>query len=209
MATATFQNPVYVRPRLGGVMPYARGGDMESYFGEAPTPGPWGINDLLYIDSSGNIAICTTSSSLLDSAIAGLAKEASTGTDYNPVEFFPIHPNDVFEMNTYHATAATSVPTRAMLGTVRGIFMSSATSSKWCVDVENSVEGSNHSGARVLVVGFAEYIIDSTTGQVVKQNIPSTSPSVTGDIYGRLMLKFLEFSIAQTGTLAGKRILQL
>ena len=36
MATATFQNPVYVRPRLGGVMPYT--GIAKLHAGETVIP---------------------------------------------------------------------------------------------------------------------------------------------------------------------------
>lgn len=207
MATATFQNPSFVKNRLGGVEPYARGGSMESYFGEAASQ-TYAVGALLYIDSSGDLAVVTKSTDTVSSAIAGVAKKAATGTQYTVAEFAPIHPDDVWAMNTYHSTAASSVPTRAMLGNVYSIIHHTTnTSGKYAVDVETAVEGSNNSLARVKIIGFADQIIDSSSGKLVSQNIPSST--VTGDIYGRVLVRFLENSVATTGTLAGKRILQL
>jgi hypothetical protein len=64
------------------------------------------------------------------------------------------------------------------------------------VDIENAVEGSANSLARVLVTDIPPLTLANGTVNAV------------GDIYGFVKVSFLPISLSLTGTLAATRILQ-
>lgn len=200
--------PKLVNTTLPGVMPGVHGGAMASYFKETASQS-WVAGDLIYLDTNGTLAICTTSSNQLNSAIAGQALYSATGVTGTAVQFHPIRADEVYLMNVYHSTAASAVTAQTLLANNSGVGYAvirasdgSASGNCWMVDIENTanLEDATHNLARVKIVGFElQTAIDSTGNQVV--------PAL-GDIYGLVKVQFLTFSIASDGT-PFQRLLQL
>lgn len=210
--TLLIQNPQYYTTYLPGATPIMRGGPEETYIKETASQ-TYTIEDLIYFDSNGTIAICTNAGGAgnqLDSAIAGLATAKASGVTGAQVKFHAIRGDEIFVMNVWHATAASAVTAQTQLGQVFALRLDSAalptgTGGKWVVDIQNTgaIEDATHSLARVKVVGFYQ-------GRVFTNDTPSKEVDATlaSDIYGKVLVKFLPFSIASDGS-PFIRILQL
>jgi hypothetical protein len=160
------------------------GGPEANWFKETASQ-TYGIGDLLYLDSNGTVAICTNSSNKLNSAIAGIATKAATGTTGTAVHMKVIQPTDIYCMNVYHGTAASAITAQTQLGVSYGIILNS---SKWAVDIENTtIEDGTTALGKVTVVGFPVYSPDGVRCAI-------------GDTYGLVLVKFLPFTIATDGS---------
>ncbi len=199
MATLALINPQLMNDSIPGVQPQTRGGAMDTTFIEAASQ-TYRVNDLIYVDTSGNTAICTVDGSvILNGEIAGLATSAATGTTGATANLHVIRANDVIVMNVYHATAASAVGTQAMVGDVFGIIKPVATT-KWHVDITNAVEGAADALARVRCIGWVtDRALDSTGTWI--------TPAFT-DIYALMKVHFLPLSAASDSDPFQKRILQ-
>jgi hypothetical protein len=170
----------------------------------------FGVDDFVYIDTNGTVAICTTSTNQMNSAIAGLAGQKASGVTGNPVLLNKVRPDQVYRMSVWHSTAASAVAGQASLGGVYAIFNLSTvppvgTGGKWAVDIENfaNIEDATHALARVQVIGFYQ-------GRVFTNDTPSkeVDANYLTDIYGQVLVKILPFSIASDGS-PFTRIIQL
>lgn len=140
--------------------------------------------DLVYIDSSGLIAICTNAANRLNSEILGQAMKDATGTTDAPVYVRVIRPSDIYLMNVFHSTKASATITQTRLGEVYGIILNSG---KWHVDVENTtVEDATTALAKVRVIGFPSRV--------------NGVANAINDIYGFVAVQFLPFTIATDGS---------
>lgn len=177
--------------------PEFKGGLEQPEFWEADNQ-TFGIDDFIYVDTNGRVAICTVDgSNRLNGVIAGQAKKKAIGgtaaqATHN-VHFPIIKQDESFLMSGYHSTAASSALAQNMLGTVRGIIK---VSGKWHVDLENAVEGASDALARVKIIGFPAKHPDGTRAGAI------------GDIYPILEVKFLDFSAASDQSPMQNRILQ-
>lgn len=162
----------------------------------------FGVGDFVYLDSNGTIAICTTSSNQMNSAIYGLAGQKATGVTGNPVLVNVVRPDLIYVMNVWHSTPASAVAAQTVLGGVYAMFnlvtaQATGTNGCWAVDIENSanIEDSTHALARVQVVGFYQ-------GRVFTNDTPSVEADAayTTDIYGKVLVKIVPFSIASDGS---------
>lgn len=191
--TQVLAQPRWFRNDLGAEGPMLRGHGVSSTVGDGEEPyiketasQTYDVGDLVYLDSNGTIAICTTTSSKLNSAILGIAAKDATGTTGAPAFVHVIRESDVYVMNVLHSTVASSVTNQDQMGDVYGIILSSG---KWRVDIENTtVEDGATALARVKIVGFPV--------QTKHNNVVST----IGDTHGLVLVKFLPFSIATDGS---------
>lgn len=184
MATMTRIQPQYITSNIHAD-PIMHGGAEENYFKETASQA-YGIGDLIYLDASlGTLSICTTSTNKLNSAIAGQATKAATGTTGAAVHFRVIRPDEVYVMNVFHSTLSSSVSAQAQLGNAYGIILNS---SKWAVDIENTtIEDGTTALGKVTVVGFPTYSPDGVRCTI-------------GDTHGLVLVKFLTFTIATDGS---------
>lgn len=200
-------NPIWQYSSLPGTMPWLRGDAQktgtENFFKE--TAGQtYTVGDLVYLDSNGTVALCTNSSNNLNSAIAGQAETPATGVTGAPVLIRAIRRDDIFRMSVWHSTAASAVLALTQLGVVYRVRYDTAalvagTGGKWVVDIENTtIEDTTHALGKVQVVGFYQ-------GEVFTNDSPSKSvqPSVNSgaftDIYGQVLVKFIDFTIETDG----------
>ncbi len=201
-------NPIWQYSSLPGTMPWLRGDAQktgtENYFKE--TAGQtYTVGDLIYLDSNGTVALCTNSSNNLNSAIAGQAETPATGVTGTPVLLRAIRRDDVFRMSVWHSTAASAVLALTQLGVVYRVRYDTAalpagTAGKWVVDIENTtVEDATTALARVQVVGFYQGRV-FTNDSPSKEVDPSVNSGAFTDIYGQVLVKFLDFSIASDGS---------
>ena len=183
-----------------------RGGAEEGYYKE--TAGQtFKVSDLVYLDSNGTVAICTTAASpgKLNSPILGLAQQAATGVTGNPVRVRVISRNDRFLMNYFHSTAASSVIAQTSLrpDVAFGIYMGTAainyaggtgTGGFWVVDGINTSPETGGTLARVQIVGFL----------LSPDSAPLSSGSygqpAIGDINPPVIVRFLDYSIQSDGS---------
>ena len=191
--------PQWVDSNLNDTHPLMKGGPEEPYIYEAATQ-TYGVGDLVYVDSSGWIAICTLTGVRLNSAVAGIAVQAATNNASGAVAntyLRAIRKDDIFAMNVFHATPASAVTAQNLLGTVRGVRKDTLTQfgtsiTAWGVDIENAVEGGADALARVKIIGFVQRgLIFEADGTV------QTNKAVAiGDTYGLVLVQFLPWSAA-------------
>lgn len=168
-----------------------KGGPEFPHFTEAASQ-TFGIGDFIY-QTSGTMAICTINgSNQMDSAVAGQAKKAASGVTGASLHFYAIRPEDEFFMNVYHATPASAITAKSLLGTIKGIVKISG---KWHVDIENAAEGAAAALGRVIITDFPTKNLDG-----VKNTI--------GDTYGLVVCQFIQRSIATDGD-PNQKVLQL
>jgi hypothetical protein len=185
MATLTPRQPRIVNDILNSGIGRFAGGDMQDYFVEAAGQ-TYKIGDLVYINSSGDVAIATVTSTLLDTAIAGIAVKDATGVTGAVAHIQVIRSIDIVEMTVYHATASSAITAKTQLkGTSFGIIKpsSGAASGVWCVDIENAAESATLKNGFVKIIGFPH----GRPGEAI------------GDIYGRALCIFLPYSIEDDG----------
>ncbi len=184
MATMTRIQPYYAGSNIHE-SPQFHGGPEETHFKETASQS-WGIGDLVYLDASlGTLSICTTTSTKLNSAIAGQATKAATGTTGAQAHFRVIRPDEIYYMNVYHSTIGSAISAQTQLGNVFGVIL---ISSKWLVDIENTTsEDGTTALAKVQVVNFPTYSPDGVRTAI-------------GDTYGFVCVKFLTFTIASDGS---------
>jgi hypothetical protein len=160
-----------------GSMPYIKETASQSY----------AVGDLVYLDSNGTIAICTNTSQKLNSQILGQAARAASGTTGAPTYVQVIRPCDVFIMNVFHGTPASSVTALTQLGVVYGIFKHTTTSNRFTVDIQNTtVEDGTTALAKVRVVGFPTGTYNGAVQAI-------------GDTNGLVLVQFITFSIETDG----------
>ena len=202
MATLSRQNPIWFGSTLSNDCPQFVGGPEYTHFKETASQ-TYVKGDLLYLDSNGTIAICTTSSSQLTSKIAGRAEAAATGVTGTNVHMQIIKPTDIWCCNVMHATAASAITAQTQLGAVfamRADTVSGNGTLVWSVDIENAVTGANAHKARVKVVGFP-----------LKNPFDAgslTRPAI-GDIYGLVLVQFIMNAADTDGNESLTNILQL
>lgn len=194
MATQTRIQPFYLKSNIPGAQPI-HVGDPNSTQWIEDTSQTYGVGDLIYADNAdeGKVKICGTSTNRLNTEILGVASKAATGTAGTYVRALGILPSDVYVMNVFHSTPASAITALTDIGKVYGIILNS---SKWAVDIENSVEGSGDALARVRVHGFPER--NPVTGEA----------SAVGDTYGLVLVTFLPESRANDAD-PSIRVLQL
>jgi hypothetical protein len=210
MATLAIMGIRRHHTNLSGAEPLVRGDysatGTESYLKETASQS-WKIDDILYVDTNGTIAIATNSTGKANSAFAGLALAKASGVTGQQVQLDIIRPDQVYVASVWHSTAASAVTVQTQLSGVYGLRYDTAalpagTAGTWVVDIENTtVEDASNALARVQVVGFYEGRAPTATAGV------DVTCSI-GDIYGAVLVKFVPFSIATDGS-PSVRVLQL
>ncbi len=161
----------------------------------------FGVDDFVYFDANGTIAICTTTSNRLNSAIGGLAGQKASGVTGNPVLVNRIRPDTVLRMSVFHTTPSLAVAGQAAMGGVYGVFnlvtaVPTGTGGIWAVDLINTatMEDTTHALAKVQVVGFYQ-------GRVFTSASPSVEVDANylTDIYGQVLVKVVSFTINTAG----------
>lgn len=172
---------------MTGTQPVQHGGSAEPYFKETAAQ-TYLVGDLIYLDTNGTIAVCTTASvggvNQLNSAILGQPDQAAAGVAGTAVPFRAIVPGDTYIMNAYHSTKASAVFTQSQLGTRLNIVKSAA--GLWHVDVKNALSDAS---PMVRIVGFPGAGLD-TNGNFVNN-------AAVGDVYG---LAYVQFRPTYTST---------
>ena len=190
MATQTLINPIMSKSSLVSATTGLHGGTEATYFKEAASQS-WVAGDLIYL-TSGKLTICGTTSTKLNTPIAGQALEAATGVTDTAVKLRVFRPDTVLAMNVYHSTAAAAITAITQLGSVFGIIKPAATG-KWHVDIENTTtEDASTALAKVMVIGF-----------------PDTNPAdcvanTLGDIYGLVYVRI----VTQTARTDGSNLVR-
>jgi hypothetical protein len=181
MATQALAQPRYIGTRNQDVSRRFAGGPEAPEIKEAASQ-TYGLGALVYL-VSGLVTIATATTQL-----AGQALQAATGTTNQSAYLAVIRAGDRFVMNVYHTTQASAITAQAQLGTVYGLVV---VAGQFHADIENvaTAEDATHSSGRVKVVGFYK-------------------EDAIGDIYGRVVVEFEEWSLASDGN-PNQRILQL
>jgi hypothetical protein len=194
MATHTYVNPIYWKS-TDNAGPIYKGyaGPALTTGGENPTlketaSQSYRVGDLVYIDSNGTVAIVTESTDTVNSAILGQAARAATGVTGAPTYVQCWRPEDRYLMQVYHATPASAVTALTQRGQVYSIIKDESGNDTYHVDIETDPESGTVALARVMVVDFPE-------GQIINGVL-----STIGDLKGWVIVKPLEFSIAEDGT---------
>lgn len=169
MSIKTKIQPRIVGSDLNATKSTFRGGPEEPYFGEAASQ-TYKAGDLIYLDSSGNVAIATVDGNAnLSSAVAGLADAAASGVTAAAVHFPVIREDTLVEMSVYSTTPTSAELVKTMIaGKVYGIIKVSGV---WCVDLDTTAESATVKIARVKIIRFVDAV---------------------GDRYGRVIVKFID-----------------
>lgn len=181
MANTMLKIPVTLADPLSGTEPPVRGGPEEPWFKETASQ-TYSVNDLVYLDTNGTIAICTTASTnsvnQLNVPILGMPYVAATGTTGKTVRFQPITSRARYIMNAFHPTAASAVFSQAQLGTLLNVCKSAA--GLWAVDVRNTLV---YTLPMVQILGFPAAGLDSNGNYV--------SNAAVGDVNGLAFVRFV------------------
>ena len=171
------KQPQIVKSALNAAFGNGYGGPEKPHIVEAAGQS-YKDGDLLYLDSSKNVAIATVDgSNYLNTPIAGIANRGYVGSGLN-VYFERIRHDHLIEMSIYHATPASAELTLAMLTQICAI---KKISNIWVCDVETAIgtlEAAAASLAKVRIVDIVDDI---------------------GDRYARVLVQFLRFSIETDG----------
>ena len=170
--TRTRMQPRIRRQMFGGQTTTPFGGGVEDQILIEAASQSFKVGDLVYIDGSGNVAIATvTGGGVLSSAILGIAANDATGVTGTKVRVYKITENELVEMNIWHATPASAVLARTLIGNVYGI---EKQANIWSLDMETTgtVNG------RVQVVEILDDI---------------------GDTYGRVLVRFTKWRVDADG----------
>lgn len=181
MANTMLKIPVTLADPVAGAQPPVRGGAEEPWFKETASQ-TYAVNDLVYLDGNGTVAVCTTATTnsvaQLNVPILGMPYVAATGTTGKAVRFMPITSRARYIMNAFHPTQASAVFTQANLGALFNIGKSA--SGLWHVDVRNSLV---YTLPMVEVVGFPSQGLDSNGNYV--------SNAAVGDVFGLAYVRFV------------------
>ena len=193
MATHTLVNPIYWKstnnsgPLFRGVaLSLAAGGGENPTLKDAASQA-YRIGDLVYVNTSGLLAIVTESTDTVDSPILGQAARAATGVTSASAYVLCWRPEDRFLMQVFHATPASAVTNQNQIGDVFPIIKDESGNDTYHIDLATTAESATVALARVQVVGFPE-------GEIINGVL-----STVGDTYGWAIVKPLEFSIATDG----------
>ncbi len=165
----------------------------------------YAVDDLVYGDSNGTIAICTVDGgtpTLLNSVVAGQASKAATGVTGASVLLYPIRSTDLFIGNVHHETVGSAITALTDQFDVRSICKSSTVptgapaGTTWRVSKDATPEGAADANGHVTIVGFP---LRTRIGGVL---------AAIGDTYGLVLFKFNDWSMASDGNPNG-RVLQL
>lgn len=195
--------PQFVNTTLNATEPLKFGGTAGAsgfaYFKETASQ-TYLVDDLVYLDPNGTVAICTTTSgatngNVLNSAVLGQADANATGVTGAQVSGHVIRPDDIYVMNVFHHTVGSAVSAQTQLGTVRGIRRTTGSDNTqgavvWAVDIENAVESSSVALAYVQIIGFPTQGLNSAGAPIQTAGI--------GDTYGLVYVKFLTYSFNTT-----------
>jgi hypothetical protein len=156
--------------------------------------------DLLYIDSNGTVAICTTSSDALNVTVLGQATKAATGVTGATVRFRAIIPGDIYLMNAFHTTSASAVAAQATFANPtcrKGIWMkagaysttaaplttNTGTGSQWAIDFVTAGEGTTTAQAYGVIIGCPDRAPDGTLNALT-------------DVHTNLEFMFMNYSFS-------------
>ncbi len=209
MATQTFTQPTY-RGNFYGLKTPTWGGIEKPSFAIETASQTYLVGDLLYIDTNGTMAICTTASDISNGPIAGQATKKATGTTGAAIHFRPIIPGDLYNMNLFHTTTASAVGTQAIFDDVRSLYWktggaiqtpstplvtNTGSLANWCVSLIAVPEGAADADARVRIIDCPQRRTDGTLNLIT-------------DIFARVTCMFLNYSLATDGN-PNLRVLQL
>lgn len=172
MATQAVHQPIY-RYNFYGLKTPTWGGPEKPHFIETAAQ-TYNAGDLLYIDSNGTVAIATTTSDALDVTIVGQATKDATGVTGAAVHMRPIIPGDVYLMNLFHTTAASSDTTQAVFASgthEKGIWwktgaLPSGSNENWVVDMITDGESATTAQAYGKVIGCPALNPDGTSNAI-------------------------------------------
>lgn len=183
MATIALSQIRYLKREGGGSRRF-RGGIEETGFLREDASQTWDAGALLRADDDGDIEIAVGSEGTVG-AFALQAMEDATGTEGSDVFGAVLDPRDIYVANVYHATAASALTNRNQLN---GVYAVKLVSGLWHVDIENTAEDATTSNGCVQVVGFYD-------------------EDALGDVYGRVLVKFIQYSLASDGN-PNRKVLQ-
>lgn len=184
MATIALSQIRYLKRQGGGNGRTFRGGIEETGAIREDASQSWSAGALIRADDDGDMEIAVGTEGTVG-PFGGQAMADATGTEGSDVFFAVLDPRDIYVANVYHATAASALTNRNQLREAYGLKL---VSGKWHVDIENTAEDASTSNACVRVVGFYD-------------------EDAIGDTYGRVLVQFLEYSLATDGN-PNRRILQ-
>mgnify|MGYP001614795838 FL=1 len=165
----------------------------------------YAVDDLVYFDSNGTIAICTVDGgtpTLLNVVVAGHPSKAATGVTGGSVVLLPIKSSDLFIGNVHHETVGSAITALTDQGDVRSICRSATVptgapaGTTWRVSKDAVPEGAADANGHVTIVGFP---LRTRIGGVL---------AAIGDTYGLVLFKFNDWSMASDGN-PNARVLQL
>jgi len=168
MATQALQQPRWVHNIYGAPRRFFGGEEEKNFYLEAASQ-TYDRGAFVY-QTSGKLAVITATSKIF-----GQAFEDATGTTSTRVYGARILPGDVFEVNVYHATAASALAALTQLGECYALKLVSGTI---VLDIETTAEDGTTANARWKLVGYRDPI---------------------GDVYGRVYAQVLEYSFATDG----------
>lgn len=183
MATIALSQIRYQTRQGGGARTFLGGKEQTGFIREDASQ-TWKAGALLRADDDGDIEIAVGTEGTVG-AFGLQAMEDAVGTEGSDVFAAILDPRDIYVANVYHATAASAVTARGQLGEVYGLKL---VSGKWHVDIENTAESTTAKNACVRVIGFYD-------------------EDALGDVYGRVLVQFLEYSQETDGG-SFRRVLQ-
>jgi hypothetical protein len=182
LAQLDIVQPQIVGSNLNDTHALFAGGREEPEFVEGASAA-FNVGDFIYL-TSGKLQICGNAGGLLNTQIAGLAKNKSTGVTDTQTHFEVIRPDTLIQMNIYHGTIGSAVLARAQLGVVYAIKL---VSSVWVCDIESTAEDATTKLGKFKVCKFRDKIGD-TYGRVLGVIVPFTQETDGGSNLRNLQL---------------------
>lgn len=207
MATFALTQPRHASSSGAPCQIYTIGGPEHLWIVEAALQ-TYKKGQMVYLDTSGNVAICTQTSSRMTSPILGFAtKDGQNGSAGVPrTKVHCIRTGDILIANIWHTTAASALTNRNQLGDVFGLTLvtpstgaiGTAATDVWVVDISTSPVGGEDAMtavAKVQVMGFPSKYqgIDATIGDrygpVLVQVVPFTQQTEGSGLIRNLQIK--------------------
>ena len=198
MATFAIGGPRIWTSTVPPCQPFFRGGEAEPWVVEAASQ-TYRKGQLVFWDGSGNVAMCTQSSSKMTSGILGFVSKdgqnGAVGVPQTRVEV--IRADTILVAQVWHATPASAVTNRNQLQDVFGLTLvtpataaaGTAMTDVWVVDIGAtplSGEDASTALAKVRVIGFP------TSFQGIAATI--------GDTYGPVLVQIVPFTVQTEGS---------